>query len=540
MKKLALPILMLLSLVACKKETPVFTFVLTNQHVKVKNLSEDYLVQVNNSDKTVYIEVAYADKPELNALSVELANLPSDVTASPASFTFNFSSGAALSDTLTQGELKEIYKITAAAAKPDPHFVSVKLNGRDVSGGVAKFKKSDAVDFTHVGMEFVVSPANTIVKIGDEEITSYTEEAPNAIDFSDKMNGVTFSLVCEDVTNKETIKVATTGINTVNRVWGRYIKPVTAGANPWPAEIPSGTGTTRTMAMDKGHIYLATTGKQLYALDIKDVSVTKMDMGDYAAGGLFGSCALACMEDGNGGHVILLSNLVNSLDSEFVIWKWDAFDGKPTKVLSYKLPEAARIGDQMTVEGTWKEGKIWFHDFTSQRAAFVFTVKDGVISNTATKVTYDAKQGNWGAMYKYDDTQYIGGGPGSKSRLFTIENNVATTQLELESKYFAYPLHGIRFFTFNEQEYMTYAVLRNNWQDGQMRITELNGETLKASLENPTVNWKFWLGDPEIKDDITADKNGNGCGNNCLVVIDNVIHIASYVPGAGVSLFTIE
>lgn len=538
MKKLALPILMLLSLVACKKETPVFTFVLTNQQVKVKNLSNDYLVQVNNAEKTVYIEVAYADKAELNALNVEIAGLPADVTANPASFTFNFSSGAAQSVTFTQGELQEIYKITAAASKPDPHFVSVKLNGIDVAGGTAKLKGS--ADLTKVAVEFVVSPENTVVKIGDEVITSYTEESPNAIDFSDKLNGVKFSLVCDDVTKEETIKVVTTGINRVNRVWGRYVKPVTAGADPWPAEIPSAPGTTRTMAMDKGHVYLATTGKQLYALDIKDAAVTKMDMGDYAAGGVFGSCALACMEDGNGGYVTLLSNMINSTASEFVIWKWDAFDGKPTKVLSYKLPEAARIGDQMSVEGTWKDGKIWFHDFTSQMAAFVFTVKDGVISNTATKVTYDAKQGNWGAMYKYDDTQYIGGGPGSKSRLFTIENNVATTQLELDSKYFAYPLHGIRFFTFNEQEYMTYAVLRNNFQDGQMRITELNGETLKASLENPGANWKFWLGDPEIKDDITADKNGNGCGNNCLVVIDNVIHIASYVPGAGVSLFTIE
>ena len=216
MKKLALPILMLLSLVACKKETPVFTFVLTNQQVKVKNLSNDYLVQVNNAEKTVYIEVAYADKAELNALNVEIAGLPADVTANPASFTFNFSSGAAQSVTFTQGELQEIYKITAAASKPDPHFVSVKLNGIDVAGGTAKLKGS--ADLTKVAVEFVVSPENTVVKIGDEVITSYTEESPNAIDFSDKMNGVKFSLVCDDVTKEETIKVVTTGINRVNRV----------------------------------------------------------------------------------------------------------------------------------------------------------------------------------------------------------------------------------------------------------------------------------------------------------------------------------
>ena len=193
----------------------------------------------------------------------------------------------------------------------------------------------------------------------------------------------------------------------------------------------------------------------------------------------------------------------------------------------------------MSVEGDWKNGKIWFHDFTSQQAAYVFDVKDGAVSTTATKVTYDAKQGNWSAMYKYDDKQYIGGGPGAKSRLFEIANNAATTQLELPGAYFANPLHGVRFFTFNEQEYMTYAILRNSWQDGQMRITELNGETLKASLETPGATWKFGLGDP-VENDITAEKNGNGLGNNVLQIIDNKIYIATYIPGAGLSLFLIK
>lgn len=540
MKKFLFPLLMLLTLAACEKDAAKLAYVLTNENVKVNNLSQDYLVQVDNGAKTIYIEVDYLDKAELAALQVEFVGLPDDVTANPASSTFNYAAeGASQKVELTQGKAKAEYVITAAAAAPQPHFVSIKLNGVDVASGIAKLKGS--ADLTKVSVSFVVSPANTVVKVGDEVIESASEEAPNAIDFSDKINGVKFTLVCDEVKAEETVKVVTTGINKVIRLWGRYVKPVTADADAWwSAVIPASDQNMRTMTMDDKYIYLAKTNKTLFAVSITDPSNTKaMDMGEYNAGGVFGSCALASMENGNGGYVTLLSNMVNSTASEFVIWKWDSVDGKPTKVLSYHLPEAARIGDQMSVEGTWKNGKIWFHDFNSQQAAYVFTVTDGVISTTATKVSYDAKQGNWSAIYKYDDTQYIGGGPGSKSRLFTIDGATATTQLELPGAYFANPLHGIRFFTFNEQEYMSYVVLRNSFQDGQLRITELNGETLKASLETPGATWKFGLGDP-VENDITAEKNGNGLGNSILRTIDGKIYISAYVPGAGLAVFTIE
>ena len=540
MKKFLFPLLMLLTLAACEKDAAKLAYVLTNENVKVNNLSQDYLVQVDNGARTIYIEVDYLDKAELAALQVEFVGLPDDVTANPASSTFNYAAeGASQKVELTQGKAKAEYVITAAAAAPQPHFVSIKLNGVDVASGIAKLKGS--ADLTKVSVSFVVSPANTVVKVGDEVIESASEEAPNAIDFSDKLNGVKFTLVCDEVKAEETVKVVTTGINKVNRLWGRYVKPVTADADAWwSAVIPASDQNMRTMTMDDKYIYLAKTNKTLFAVSITDPSNTKaMDMGEYAAGGGFGSCALASMENGNGGYVTLLSNMVNSTASEFVIWKWDSVDGKPTKVLSYHLPEAARIGDQMSVEGTWKNGKIWFHDFTSQQAAYVFTVTDGVISTTATKVSYDAKQGNWSAIYKYDDTQYIGGGPGAKSRLFTVDGATATTQLELPGAYFANPLHGIRFFTFKEQEYMSYVVLRNEYQDGQLRITELNGETLKASLETPGATWMFGLGDP-VENDITAEKNGNGLGNSILRTIDGKIYISAYVPGAGLAVFTIE
>ncbi len=540
MKKLIVPLLMVLGLAACKKEpAPVFDFVLKNQMVQVNGLSQDYLLQVNAADKTVFIEVAYADKAELAALEVEFVGLPEDVAVEPQKSTFNYSAGASQKVTFTQNTLTEEYTVSAQAALPEPHFTSFMVAGVEVAGNSFKIKGS--ADRSKLPVSFTVSPANTKVFVGGVEIVSATEEAPNEIDFTDKVAGVDFVLKCDEVTETVNVKAITTGINEVERVWGRYVKPVTAGADTWWTEvIPASDQNMRTMAMDDNYIYLAKTNKTLYAVDVKNpANVKAMPMEGYEAGGVFGSCALATMDKAEGGSVVLLSNMVNSTASEFVIWKWDGIDSNPEKVLSYHLPEAARIGDQMSVEGNWANGKIWFHDFTSQQKAYVFTVKDGAISTTAEVVAYDAKQGNWSAMYKYDDTQYIGGGPGAKSRLFKVEGGTATTLLELPGAYFANPLHGIRFFSFNEQDYMTYVVLRNSYQDGQMRLTELNGESLQASLETPGHTYKYGLGDPE-QNDITADKNGNGLGNSILRIVGGEIYIASYVPGAGLSLFHVK
>ena len=117
MKKFLFPLLMLLTLAACEKDAAKLAYVLTNENVKVNNLSQDYLVQVDNGARTIYIEVDYLDKAELAALQVEFVGLPDDVTANPASSTFNYAAeGASQKVELTQGKAKAEYVITAAAA----------------------------------------------------------------------------------------------------------------------------------------------------------------------------------------------------------------------------------------------------------------------------------------------------------------------------------------------------------------------------------------------------------------------------------------
>ena len=138
MKHKLLPLLMILGLLACtKKEDPKFTFVLTNAMVQVNNdLSDAAIIQVSPAQKTIYIEVPYADKAELAALDVAFVNLPAEVTASPAKSSFNYSNKGTQKVTFTQGSLSESYTISADYTQPSPHFVSVKLNGIDDLGHV--------------------------------------------------------------------------------------------------------------------------------------------------------------------------------------------------------------------------------------------------------------------------------------------------------------------------------------------------------------------------------------------------------------------
>ena len=549
MKKIAFMMLALLSFAACDPEPEdnpqggddpkdtALSFTLTNSMVKV-GVEGDCLIQTDNASKSIYIEVDYMDHEELAALEVSFEGLPDGITADPNPLSFDFSSGATATVIFSKDEKTVDYTVTAEASDPDPHFTSFKLNGIDVSGGQVKLIGS--AKLTQVKVEFTVSPADTKVYVGETEIVSSTEEEPTYVDFSDKANGVTFTLKCASVTKEETFKVVTTGIQKITRVWGRYLKAVTEGAPEWWLDVPAEDANVRTMSMDDKFIYLARTDGHVYRVSITDpTEAIEMNMGSYSTNGYFPTAALDCIEDGNGGYITLLTDMVNAAEHEFAIWAWTDPAGEPTQVLTYKPSANMRIGDEMSVEGTWKDGKLWFHNFSSFKDAVVFSVKDGVINPTPARVSYSDKQGNWGAIYKYDDTQYIGGGVGNKSILFTLADNMLTKQLELSGAVFAYPLHGIRFFSLNEQSYMIYVNLRNSWQDGQMRITELNGETLKASLEEPGHTYVFGIGDP-VENDITAYKNGNGCGGGVLRKIDGVFYYAAHIPGAGLSLFKIE
>lgn len=543
--KLLFSALAALAIVGCQKPQTPMDFVLADSMIEVSGLTEDPLIQVNNADKTVYIEIAYIDKAEIAALRVKF-NLPEGVTADPAESSFNYASATQKVVFTQYGQTVE-YEISAAVTAPDPHFTSLKLNGREVSGGSVKLLGSTKLD--KVAVEFTVAPEGTEVLVGGSPLVADEEDGSFYVDFSDKVNGVTFSLVCGSVTNEENVKVVTTGINSLVRVWGHYFKPTSVTDDFFGTEVDGGMDAIRWMAMDNKYVYLSSKGtKLIYAIDLMTGKKAKeLSMAGYSAGGVFGLAGLSVMNNG-ASSVLLSCNMINAVGSILKVYKWDSVDSDPELVLEFKpadagISDAIRLGDMMTTEGDWNEGKIWFADYSQKDRLFYFPVKNGQVDKTPVIVKSNenlAVGNNISGIYKYQDNKYVWGGTGDYVKVFTLEGTSATVTLKFDNgNSYSHPLHGARFFSFNEQNYMSYLLLRNGYQDAQLRINELNDATLEESLQNLSVAARANLGDPTDVD-ITAVKNGNGCGASDLRIVDGKIYIAAFAPGSGVSVFTIE
>lgn len=540
--------------------TPEVSFTLTNDNVEVAGLSADYLVVVDAAAKTAAIEVAYADKAELQALKVNFVGIPSDVTVE--NFTFDFSTGATKEVAVSQNGATDTYVFSATCASPEPKFVTMSLvpskkttndAGEEVyvaagaeaavAGGTAKLKGS--ANLSVVAFNYTVSPANTKVLVDGQEIASGA-----IVDFSDKVNGVTFTLKCEDVEETANVKVVTTGFSSIERVWGKYVKPVTTDANWYNYETTGigGAGNYRNVAMDAKYVYLPKAGgPEVAVIDamtgdfVKMLDVTGID------GGVHKTSSIQ-VADNNGSSVILVAPLVNAKDQHLKIYAWTSLDAAPTVALDYVLPEAYRFGDKFQFEGTWAKGRLVFVSYAgaADRPVAIFDVENGVINQepTIVKIGNVAKATNSiGGLYKYSDTEYIWTGTGDLFATYTVSGNTFTQNYQCaDGANFSYPMHDVHFITYNEQKYAVYARLLNSYCDGAVRFMELNGDSLLSSMQNAdvTTDKQVALGDP-TEPFVTADKNGNGCGAcDVYQAADGTTYVVGFVTGAGLSMFQLK
>lgn len=535
------------------------TYVLTNDNVEVGGLTADYFVVVDAAAKTVAIEVAYADKDALKALEVSFVGLPADVTVED--FTFDFSTGATKEVTVAQNEATVAYVFSATCASPEPKFVTMSLvpskltqneAGEDVyvaagaeaavAGGVAKLKGS--ANLQVVAFNYTVSPADTKVLVNGEEVATGA-----ILDFSDKVNGVTFTLKCGDVEETANVKVVTTGFSSIERVWARYIKPETTEANWFGEPVAAENGSTyRYAAMDGKYVYLPKAGgPEVNVIDamtgefVKQLNCEGIDCGVHKTSSVQ-------VADNNGSSVVLVANLVNAKDSHLKVYAWSDLDAAPAVALDYVLPEAYRFGDKFQFEGTWAEGRLIFVSYAgnANRPVAIFDVKNGVVSAEPTIVTIGsvAKSGNSiCGLYKYSDTEYMWAGTGDLFATYDVNGNTFTQNYQCtDGSKFSHPMHDVHFITYNEQKYAVYCRLLNGYQDAAVRFMELNGDTLKASVEGAdvTTDKQVALGDPE-KDYVTALKNGNGCGScDVYEAADGTVYVLGYAPGAGMSMFKLK
>ena len=539
--------------------TPEVSFALTNDNVEVAGLSADYLVVVDAAAKTAAIEVAYADKDQLQALQVNFVGIPSDVTVE--NFTFDFSTGATKEVAVSQNGATDTYVFSATCASPEPKFVTMSLvpskkttndAGEEVyvaagaeaavAGGTAKLKGS--ANLSVVAFNYTVSPANTKVLVDGQEIASGA-----ILDFSDKVNGVTFTLKCEDVEETANVKVVTTGFSSIERVWARYIKPETTDANWFGEPVAAENGSTyRYAAMDGKYVYLPKAGgPEVNVIDamtgefVKQLDVTGIDGGTHKTSSVQ-------VADNNGSSVVLVANLAMNANAHLKVYAWTDLDKAPAVALDYTITEAFRFGDKFQFEGTWADGRLIFVSYNgnADRTAAIFDVKNGVVNAepTLVKIGTVAKSGNSiCGLYKYSDTEYMWAGTGDLFATYSVSGNTFTQNYQCtDGSRFSYPMHDVHFITYNEQKYAIYCRLLNSFNDAAIRFMELNGDTLKASFEDAdvTTDKQLALGDPE-KEFVTALKNGNGCGTcDVYQAADGTTYVLGYAPGAGMSMFRLK
>ena len=542
MKKVLFSLLAVTALfTACNNDDskPEVNIAITQDMVEVDGVSGDYLVVVDPASKTIAIELAYEDAAELQALTVNFVNLPSGVTAEP--LTHNFSNGATAQAVFTKDGVDVTYTVSATIAAADPHFVSATLNEVEVSGGTVKL--SGSADLTKVVFEYSVAPEDTKVYIGDDEVASGSE-----VDFSDKVNGVTFTLKCGEVTKEETIKVTTTGISSVKRVWGHYVAPVSVDNDNWydGTTIPS-SGWERNIAMDDSYVYMPQAGgKNIYVLSIADGSLVTTLTSDIFQGGTH-LVSDAEVVDNGASSVLLVCNLASGEAATLKVYQYNSIDSEPTVALSYPLGANIRLGDKFTVEGDWTSGRLIFVDYTasSDRKAYAFNITSGVINATPEILSLGnviPGQNSIGGIYRYSDSEYLYAGTGAANSVMSVEGNTFEVAYALsDGERFTYPMQDAHFFTFNDQKYLSYVRLLNSYQDGALKIQEVNYDTLKETMESVDTGTdrQLGLGDP-TELNITGTKNGNGCGASDVRVINGKTYIAACVLGAGISLFELE
>lgn len=540
--------------------TPEVSFTLTNDNVEVAGLTADALVVVDAAAKTAAIEVAYADKDQLQALQVNFVGIPSDVTVE--NFTFDFSTGATKEVAVSQNGATDTYVFSATCASPEPKFVTMSLvpskkttndAGEEVyvaagaeaavAGGTAKLKGS--ANLSVVAFNYTVSPANTKVLVDGQEIASGA-----ILDFSDKVNGVTFTLKCEDVEETANVKVVTTGFSSIERVWGKYVKPVTTDANWYDLEATGigGAGNYRNVAMDAKYVYLPKAGgPEVAVIDaktgdfVKKLDVTGIEGGTHTTS----SVQLA---DNNGSSVVLVANLAMNANAHLKVYAWSDLDKAPAVALDYTITEAFRFGDKFQFEGTWAEGRLIFVSYSrnADRTAAIFDVKNGVVNAepTLVKIGTVAKSGDSiCGLYKYSDTEYMWAGSGDLFATYSASGTTFTQNYQCaDGRSFSHPMHDVHFITYNEQKYAVYARLLNSYCDGAVRFMELNGDSLLSSMQNAdvTTDKQVALGDP-TEPFVTADKNVNGCGAcDVYQAADGTTYVVGFVTGAGLSMFQLK
>ena len=525
-----------------KGKTEIPTFTLSAANIDVAGIDGDYLAVVDNAAKTIKINVEYADKENVKALTVAFISLPEGFTTSGEyQRTFNYSDGSTQTVAFMYGEEKAAeYVISVAIGAADPKFLTLTVGGIDAMSG--EVRMASAASLSHLAVEFTVDPADAVVSVNDKAIESGAE-----LDFTDKINGVTFTLTLGEVTKTHKVVVVTSGIRKVTRVWGHYVQPKNVDDDWYATAVGGICDWHRTVAMDDKYVYLAHHGKTAvgpYILSLTDGSLIGALSGNGIEGGTHLTSAVRTIPDGNG-YRVLECNL--AVGGTLKVYSWADKDSDPVVALSYDNVDGLRLGDKMGVSGTWQKGELSFFSANTKtaRKLYKFAIENGTVSNSPTICEIPAFEeedaGSYGEAYTYSATEVLFSAAGGRPKVYSLSGGAYTKTLECATNVFSSTDEGFNFFTFNDQKYMAFTRLTGDLKDCSLRIMTLNGETLKDAIETIDAEHVFQpgLADPQ-EYPIAGHKIGNSVCDCSVRVIGGETFIVALGEGAGVSLFKLE
>ena len=329
-------------------------------------------------------------------------------------------------------------------------------------------------------------------------------------------------------------EIKTTGITASRTVWSKF-------NSSWYTEF-TGSGNIRNIAMDDQYVYLVHAGGPgIYVVNLMDVTFVKSLSTAGMANGTHVTSDANVIESENGTKLIV-SNLAAGATGILKLYAYDSIDSDPKVLLTYTLDQNYRFGDHFTVEGTWESGRLLFYDYNQNGVVAVFNIINGAVSTTPEYITMNVKPGgNIGAMYKYpyNDTEYMYSGAGGRMDVYNVSGLAATRTLEItDGGTFSDAVHGVSFFAVGGKPYMAHVGIYDNRTSARIKIAELKGETLKASMSGITHPWNFYLaGDSSTS---TGASNGNATADAAFRVIGGKVYLAGYATGSGIRVVELK
>ncbi len=522
-----------------------FTF--NSDMIQVSGLDEACTVSVNNSGRIVEISLVLADADKLSALDVSIVGLPDGATASPASFTGDFTSGKTVTVAISNNGFTANY-VFAASASGNPYFVSFTLDNIEPVNGVATLLYG--TDLSYVVVDYTVYPENTTVTANGTVIKS-----GSSVDFSDVDGGVVFGLTFGEQTSTMTYYAAIEGVDSIfdillRRVWGEY---TATNGSDGTLDVANWCS----IALDDEYMYLptATAAGGMTAISIADQTIKKMSTSGMSGGTHLTSQALV-VKDGSSTK-LLVCNLANGQNDNIKVYSYDSVDSDPELVLEY-TPGKARYGDKLTIEGDWQSGRLlfWNASATYRGEVLAFNITNGVIDGTPTELTVPSSVHNglasYAGVYHYSGNEYLLAGAGIYLTAMTLAEGA--TEFVYEAIAPSYAFHyaassagteNPTFFTAtNGTEYMAYAQIEGNY-DICIYVEDMDRDTFAENISN------MRYGDTLVNNGLYFDLgNPNGLGLSTAVnsnhlagldvrTINGTTYIAGVAPEVGIALYRV-